>query len=93
LPAALNFYRSADFETRPEYFGAVVSGPSRARHYQVQPGHDGTPNWSLWQVEVLNEAEFWAHEQAHVPYEPPYPIDQAAFLELLKAYILPPLPL
>lgn len=93
MPATLNFYRSPDSETRPEYFGAVVSGPPHALHYQVQLSNDGTPNWALWQVGALSQGRFWALEQTHAPYEPPYPIDQAAFLGLLKTFILPPLPL
>ena len=93
MPASLNFYRPADSETRPEYFGAIISGPPHVLHYQVQPGEDGTPNWAFWQVQTLSEAQFWALEHTRAPYELPYLIDQAAFLGLLKTFILPPLPL
>lgn len=93
MSATLSFYRSADSETRPEYFGAVVSGPPHVLHYRVQLSDGGTPDWGLWQVEALSEGQFWALEQTHAPYEPPYPIERAAFLGLLKTFILPPLPL
>lgn len=91
MPASLSFYLSADSETCPEYFGAVMSGPPHALHHQVQLGDDGTPNWAHRQVDVLSEAQFWALEHTHVPYKSPYPIDRVAFLGLLKTFILPPL--
>lgn len=93
MPATLLFYRSADSETHPEYFGAIISGPPYARHYQVQLDGEGVPNRQRWLVRALSREEFGTLEQTHVPYEPPYPIDQAAFLGLLKTFILPPLPL
>ncbi len=93
MPATLLFYRSADSETQPEYFGAVTSGPPHALHYQVQRDDEGVLDWQCWWVQALAKGQFDTLERTHVPYEPPDPVDQAAFLGLLKACILPPLPL
>lgn len=93
MPATLLFYRAADSDTRPEYFGAVPDGSLPAVHYQVQLGDDGLPDFTRWTVERLGEARFWSLEHTRPPYAPPCPIDQAEFLGLLKTFILPPLPL
>ena len=93
VPATLIFYRSADSETYPEYFGAVTSGPPHAQHYQVKRQEDGTPDWQHWTVQALTRDQFDVLETTCSPYEPPYPITQPAFLALLKTFVLPPLPL
>ena len=91
MPATLLFYRSVDSETHPEYFGAVTFGLPYAQHYQVKRRESGAPDWQRWSVQALTRDQFDALETTEPPYEPPYPID--AFLQLLKAFVLPPLPL
>ena len=93
MPATLLSYRSADSETHPEYFGAVTSGPPYAQHYQVERREDGAPDWQRWSVCALTREQFDALETTEPPYEPPYPLEQPAFLQLLKTFVLPPLPL
>ncbi len=93
VPATLIFYRSADSETQPEYFGVVTFGLPYAHHYQVEWREGGTPDWQRWSVQALSCDQFDALETTQFPYEPPYPIEQITFLQLLKTFALPPLPL
>lgn len=92
MAASLTFYRAAGSETQPEYFGATVSDETVV-HFQVQSGPDGVSTWDAWTRTKLNREQFWALENTQPPFAPPYPIEQQAFLLLLKTFILPPLPL
>ncbi len=90
MPSSLAFYRSAGSDTEPEYFGAISSDET-AIHFALHRTEGGAAVG--WLRQTLNAQELWALEHTHPPFAPPYPIEQREFLHLLKAYILPPLPL
>ena len=92
MAATIMFYRAMGSERSPEYFGAVPNKPPHVLHYQVQSKEDGSLDCRHGVIKDLSLEQFYHLNQTHPPLEP-RPSEQLEFLNLLRAFILPPLAL